>query len=1243
MKKIVILFFLVPVVAVASTFEAAFREPSAAARPKVMWHWLSGNISEAGITKDLEAMQSAGIGGVVLYDIEGAIPAGPVDFLGDAWRQRISHSIRECQRLGLEFAMHNEGGWCSSGGSWVTPEESMKVIVYNAQSVRGPQEGAIQLSKPYRNLDYYRDVAVFAVPDAEPSLKPKLASEGVTEESLRVLVDENPDTQVTLKRADGAAALNLDLVFDAPVVARHLVVTPEPGRNEFSNTGLKLLVSDDGVRFRPVGTCTRSATYSGDHIALRNMPALATFPATTGRVFRVTCAEASLALADVRLSAEYRLPIMPQLTYVDGWWDGAVRDLPAVDATRKGVPAKRVIDLTANMAADGKLDWSVPQGPWTILRVGYTASRIRNASARGKGAGLEVDKLSAESVDRYWAGLLDKVTADNRAFLGKGFYGIELDNFEIGYQNWTGRFPELFKERTGYELRRFLPVLAGVPVEDMKTTEAFLWDYRQTISDIFVDSYSGVMRRKAHELGLKLYIESYHAMCDNFHDGANADITAGEFWGSDNVPGHACGRSATCKFTASIGNVYGKKIVGAEAFTASEYESGWRDHPYSYKALGDFAFTLGVNQFIYHRFAHQPFENIRPGLVMAHWGSHVDRFNTWWPYAADYLRYVQRCQSVLQQGELVADVAYYHGEKLPLREWRLSQQNPKHPRGYDYVVVSRDPLVTAVKAEKGNWHFPGMSTRLLMLPETDVMTFEVLQAVARVVSDGATVHGPRPHATPSLKDDAVAFKKLAEEVWGECDGKKVKEHAYGKGRVLDGMSVEEALNLPPDFAYTSEQEVELNAIHRTMNKEHVYFVANRREVSALAVCTFRVKGLKPEFWHPDTGVMEDAPVFRETASGIEIPLNLPPADSRFVVFRTPLRTEGADIVFTPESVRAKPPELLSRLKIDRAEFVFPDDNNKRIDCTERLVQWVTEKNIHNGGVIQVAVVRGMYGVTGGTGRAVMEVAYTLDGETFVETCKETHLAILNIGPLREKTPFTAFEIRQVAGKRMGYASVNGKVDVSSSDAKAGKPREIVVTGVPEPLAIRGPWSIQFGEIGPKECQHWEALKSWHHDSQPDIKCYSGTATYHTTFDMADPKLLSSPFRLYLDMGDVREVAKVSLNGKPVATLWKPPFCVEVTGFVKTGTNELTVDVANLWVNRLIGDEQYPRDYKVRNEVEPYLEGWPTWLAQGTPRTEPRRKAFTSYHIFKKESPLLPSGLLGPVYLRTVKGVEVDAL
>lgn len=83
--------------------------------------------------------------------------------------------------------MHKEGGWCASGGSWVTPEESMKVVVCNAQSVRGAQAGAIQLNRLYRNLGYYRDVAVFAVPDAEPALEPRLASIGMSEASLRAL------------------------------------------------------------------------------------------------------------------------------------------------------------------------------------------------------------------------------------------------------------------------------------------------------------------------------------------------------------------------------------------------------------------------------------------------------------------------------------------------------------------------------------------------------------------------------------------------------------------------------------------------------------------------------------------------------------------------------------------------------------------------------------------------------------------------------------------------------------------------------------------------------------------------------------------------------------------------------------------------------------------------------------------------------------------------------------------------
>jgi hypothetical protein len=122
-------------------------------------------------------------------------------------------------------------------------------------------------------------------------------------------------------------------------------------------------------------------------------------------------------------------------------------------------------------------------------------------------------------------------------------------------------------------------------------------------------------------------------------------------------------------------------------------------------------------------------------------------------------------------------------------------------------------------------------------------------------------------------------------------------------------------------------------------------------------------------------------------------------------------------------------------------------------------------------------------------------------------------------------------------------------------------------------------------------------------------------------------------RLILDLGDVRELCRVRLNGVPVATMYSSPYRVDITNFVRVGKNSLEVDVTNLWVNRLIGDEQFPDDMGWRGAT---LTHWPTWFLKGEKRPESGRKTFTTWRHNFKDTQLMPSGLLGPVVLRTVR-------
>jgi hypothetical protein len=133
--------------------------------------------------------------------------------------------------------------------------------------------------------------------------------------------------------------------------------------------------------------------------------------------------------------------------------------------------------------------------------------------------------------------------------------------------------------------------------------------------------------------------------------------------------------------------------------------------------------------------------------------------------------------------------------------------------------------------------------------------------------------------------------------------------------------------------------------------------------------------------------------------------------------------------------------------------------------------------------------------------------------------------------------------------------------------------------------------------------------------------------------------------LWLDLGKVEVMAEVALNAKNLGILWKPPYRTDVTSAVQAGQNTLEVKVANLWINRMIGDEQLPEDsdrlWNGDELTDGTLKSWPKWLAEGKP-SPTGRLTFTTHRQWKKGEPLKPSGLLGPVVLQTVERVVVKA-
>jgi hypothetical protein len=191
--------------------------------------------------------------------------------------------------------------------------------------------------------------------------------------------------------------------------------------------------------------------------------------------------------------------------------------------------------------------------------------------------------------------------------------------------------------------------------------------------------------------------------------------------------------------------------------------------------------------------------------------------------------------------------------------------------------------------------------------------------------------------------------------------------------------------------------------------------------------------------------------------------------------------------------------------------------------------------------------------------------------------------------------------------------------------------------LPAAEAISGPWNLSFPpNWGAPSSVILDKLISWTDHPNSGVRYFSGTATYEKDIDISADRLKAG-IELWLDLGDVKNFAQASLNGHDFGVLWKPPFRVNITTAAKAGQNHLTVKVTNLWTNRVIGDEQLPADCEWDGDR---LKAWPQWLLDGKP-SPTGRLTFTTWHHLKKDSPLLPSGLLGPVTLRTAEIIPAD--
>ena len=1271
-----------------STIRNMFSGVNPLYRPWVYWFWLNGNLSREGIEADLQAMQEAGIGGVLIMEVDQGTPPGSVRFGSQEWQELFYFMLAQAAKRQIRVNMNNDAGWTGSGGPWIKPEQAMQRIVWSEVTVDGPRTGEIALPQPPVVENYYRDVAVLAFP--RPS---------------------NP------ARIDGIAYKSLAQV--------------------------------------PGGTL-----------------------------------------------------VVP----------GEVPEPPAEQV----ISPEKIVDLTGKMDAGGRLQWNVPEGKWTLLRFGHTPTGARNHPSPEEGRGLECDKLSPEGADAAFEGLIGRLLKNRPENLPSAARIIRthIDSWEVGSQNWTPRTPEEFARRRGYDLRPYLPVIAGYVVGSREISERFLWDFRQTIGELVLDNYAGRFRSLARKNGLSLTIEAYTSCpVDELAYAGRADEPMGEFWSWSKY-----GAAFSCTEMASAAHVYGMKVVGAEAFTATDAER-WLGHPGNIKELGDWAFCEGINRFVFHRYAMQPWTNPprMPGISMGPWGLHYERTQTWWSFVRPWHEYLTRCQYLLQQGLFVADFCLLTPEAVPQTLagqnaiTRFGQPRERGPFNYDFCPP--EVVLTRMNVQDGRLVLPdGMNYAVLVLPRVERMTLPLVQKIAQFIKQGATVIGGPPTKTPGLggyPDADAELRKLVEEVWGAAKPPaEITVRNYGSGRVIFGgpfspagaasenpgfalaqwvwttegnptsavpvghryfrrvfelpadakvssawlvitadnefeckvngrrvgrgddfhrpyrinvtghlrpgknllavdafnaadfpnpagliaalhlrfengqqativtdkqwewsaspppawesdpaapgdwkvvqevgplgiapwgdvsdvgtdpnlipdldevFALAPKLGLIPDFRYeTTSGEEALRYIHRRIDDIDVYFVANKTDHPVHASCFFRVKGKRPELWYPETGkTVELVAPYRTTEEGTELALNLEGYESVFVVF-TPnppvpeyivsILHEGREVLW--------PKQQQGTILIRKALYGVLDDPQRTRDVTEKIQRWVNEGRLR----FQVAeLARDDDPAYLIVKRLIVD--YEVDGQPGHIEATDPQTIQFPRAAVREPTvkllPITV-------GRCELGVSQPGKYTIKTS---RGREISLTIPQLPPCPSLSGKWELRFFPGSPQSKSiTLEKLISWTEFPEPEYRYYSGRAVYST--EIYVESVPRSPARenwsVELDLGEVQVAAQVSVNGKPVGILWHPPYRINIGKHLAPGANTLEIEVANLWINRMIGDEQLPED----SERNPNgtLKRWPDWLLRGEP-SPTGRQTFTTWRLWKKDDPLQPSGLLGPVQIR----------
>ena len=828
--------------------EQTFLHPDRIYYPETWFHFLNGSIRREGITQDLEAIAASGIQGVQLFHGQVGDPKDwpgteeHIECLSPKWEELVRHTAEEAHRLGLRFSLQTCPGWATSGGPWIKPEQAMRHLGYSRTDLPGGALADTLLTQPYKeSWRDWRDIAVlaFPTPKDDDNSYCEVVSVQADEHQKEWLELMQNGKRFTLQPTTPERPHRMTVRLKSPVQARSIIFNP------IDNFNHEFGVQPD-IHLRVIQHAAPGSPRPGIVVLDSD------FPRANWQDSQHTM---TFALATETDSKEYTIEITNrhpmrlmrlQLTTaarghnweMEAGWTSRSLLPPTVFNEEADCFVKRgnIIDISNRMDASGRLHWQVPEGQWTILRIGHVNTGLCNGPAPAEATGWEVNKLDTAYVSYQFHNYIGRLVDGP---LKGQVNNMLMDSWECSSQTWTRFMPQEFRQRRHYDLTTWLPALFGWVIDSREETGQFLSDWRRTQNDLFCENFYGHMTRLAHEKGLTVSYETAAGdvfPADPMEFYKYADVPMTEYWQpfSHWLANH---NYKPIRATASAARMYGKPRVSAESFTS--FDLTWDEHLSMLREVANQNMVEGVTHTVFHTYTHNPdADHYFPGTSFGgNIGTPFLRKQTWWPFMRSFNTYLARCAFMLERGRPVSSVLWHLGDEI--------QQKPDQyidfPKGFLYDYCNTDAFLHRISVKNGQWVTPeGIAYDVLWLPETRRLLPETKARLQALVAAG--------------------------------------------GNVIETASVEDLGNRLEHMGLKADvKPANVRWLHRQADGADWYMVCPLQQQDFKGEVSFRQTG-RAEIWNPMDGSVQPAPS-RVSGEYTDVSLSLEQGQTVFVVFR----------------------------------------------------------------------------------------------------------------------------------------------------------------------------------------------------------------------------------------------------------------------------------------------------------------------------------------------------------------------